>query len=202
MKFIAKINRGAILTAVVLILVAAYLIGLSISQNMAKAEIRQVCGEYVQTEIRYSMIPEQYRSEQPDMPAADQELYLADMAKDLKAFYIDNEAISKISIDKIRSRLMGQMNGIDVVYDYQKTIAKYNSFEFDQGMVTVTLVSNTVFDGTLYNNMIPGRQKEIGETTDTIILQKVDGIWKVVVANLVQPGNSSLPGGYQESFSK
>lgn len=188
MKFISKINRGAIVTAAVLIGVVVYLVVLSWTQAAEKVEIEKVCAEYIKTEVGYSMLPTKYRIEKPDMPAAESKQYLAEMAESLQAFYLENDQVIKFNLERVQNELQKQMSGIGVIYDYQKTIAKFSSFVFDGKNVTVAMRVNTVLDGPSNDGMATSRQKSVEETEDTMILQKVDGLWKVAYANLNKPG--------------
>jgi len=197
MKKLDKINRGAMLTAFVLLCVIGYLVGLALVQNAAKPVIEQLCSDYIRTEVRYSMLPAQYRAEAPGMPDAERAAYLADMAKDIKAYLIDDELTSKFTVDNLQTRLENQMNGIGVIYDYQKTIVKFDSIIFSDGIVTVSVRTNTVFDGPVNNSLSIDRQQMAVETTDTLVVQKDGGQWKVVYASLTSPATDNSQNEYE-----
>lgn len=187
MKFLAKINRGAILTVVALLGVTVYLVVHGIAQGLAESQIRQICEDYVQAEVAYSMLPERYRQEKPDMPANEQARYLQEMASEMAGYYAGNELIDRFGIGRLRQELENQMAGKGTVYDYDKTIAKFESFKFDDGLVTVTMKVNTVFDGPAADGMAGSRQKTVSETTDMMILLNENGLWKVFYASLASP---------------
>ena len=203
MKFLAKINRGAILTAIVLVGVAVYLVAHGISQGITESRIRQICEDYVQAEVTFSMLPEEFRTEKPDMPVALQAQYLQEMASAMESYYVGNDLIDKFGIGRLRQELESQMGGRGTVYDFQKTIAKFESFKFENGLVTVTMKVNTVFDGPAADGATMSRQKTISETTDIMILQKENGLWKVFYASLVSPlQKNEITSGFPEAYGE
>lgn len=187
MKFLAKINRGLILTVVIVAAIAIYLIAQSISQADEKPKIKDVCQQYINTAISYSQLPENYRKANPEIPQAELDKYIADMSKDLKAFYTDKEETYKGVIERNKEYLENQAKGVGVVYSYTKEIKEYENFVFDGDTVTVSIGTNSVFDGSDISSPLSPRGKVTGKTVDTITLQKVDGEWKVIYAFLEQP---------------
>lgn len=201
MKFLAKINRGAILTVVALLGVTVYLVVHGIAQGIAESQIRRICEDYVQAEVTYSMLPERYRQEKPDMPASEQAQYLQEMASEMAGYYAGNELIDRFGIGRLRQELENQMAGKGTVYAYAKTIAKFESFKFEDGLVTVTMKVNTVFDGPAADGMAGSRQKTISETTDMMILLKENGLWKVFYASLASPlQEDDIASGFSDMY--
>lgn len=185
MKFLTKINRGLILTSVILIVIFIYLFAQSAAEARVKPEIKDLCQKYINTEISYKMLPEKYKKENPDMPQAELNKYIDDMRKAIKAFYTDNEQSYKYVIDRNKTDLESQAKGIGVVYSYKKDITEYKAFTFEGKTVTVTILTNSVLDGP----STPGAPREsiAAQTTDTITLQETDGQWKIIYADLQQP---------------
>lgn len=187
MKFFSKINRGLILTSLVLVAVVIYLVTQSISQGEVKPIIKDVCEKYISTAVSYKELPEKYKKENPEIPKADLDKYIEEMTKDLKVFYTDNEKTYKYAIDKSKDDLERQANGLGTVFNYEKSIVEYKDFVFDGNTVTVTILTNAVIDGP--NIFEPGMPREnfAAQTTDTITLQKVDEEWKIIYADLQEP---------------
>lgn len=197
MKFLKKINRGLILTLVVLIAVAIYLVVLSQAQAAAKSEIKNVCERYVVTEISYNMLPEKYRVKNPDISQSEIEQYIEDMTNDIRAFYPDDRQSYKHLISRSKASIEHQAKGIEVIYSYQKDILDYDKFVFDGNTVTVTISSNSSiqrFDHTANDDI---GEKVSTITTDTISLIKKDGEWKVIYANLQMPSKQ-----YEDEMSR
>jgi len=187
MRYLSKINRGAILTAGVILIVIGYLITTAIIQNNEKPMIRQVCETYLKQEVAFNMLPLEYRKEKPDMGDTALKSYLAEMKKSITAFYPDNEQYYKYIIETLTSDLTNQAKGIDVVYQYEKTILKFKeiSFEGDTANVTITCSSTIEAKNTATGSSI--KNKTTAETSDSIILQKINGQWKVVYSSINRP---------------
>ena len=191
-----KFNRGVILTAIAVVCVSIYLIGLSITQNAQIPAIKKVVGSYINTYVNYNMLPAQYRVTTPNMPQADLNSYLAKMESDIKSYFAANDNSYQFMTDTLKSDLQSQNIGTNVVYTYKKTISQYSEFNFDKSTVTVTVDSNTNYDGPDKNNLSAGRLQMNAVTTDTVVLKEVSGAWKIVYSNINRPSqNNSLGGG-------
>jgi hypothetical protein len=191
MKFWAKPNRGAVLSIAVLLVVVIYLIALQFSHTAARPDIKSVCGNYIRTAVNYRMLPVQYRTDQPDMPQTAIDSYIEKMTDEIKAYYPANTQGYKYAVDKYAANLIAQAKGNGVVYSYMKEILSFSNFDFNGSSVTVTILTNSSFDST----DTPGaaRASVSAQTTDTITLQKIGGVWKVVYADLPDPSNGGGP---------
>lgn len=195
MKLFKKINRGLIVTTVVLAAVVIYLVTLWIAQGKEKPVVEEICQKYINTAVSYEMLPEKYRKDTPDINKEELDSYISSMTTDLKAFYTDKEQTYKHLIDRNKSDLENQAQGIGVVYKYQKDIKEFKDFAFEGNSVTVTILTDTVLDGpNIYSAGSP-RENISAQTTDTITLQKTDGKWKIIYAYLQPPMKA------QENFS-
>lgn len=195
MKFLQKVNRGLILTLLVLAVVVAYSVSISVSHASEKPEIRNICKKYIATAVDYKMVPEKYRSEKLEMPQGELDKYIADMSRDIKAFYSDNEQTYKYMLASYKASLQDQAKGKDVIYSYKKDITDFKKFIFDGKTVTVTILTNSVYDGP--NVFQPGTAREsiAAQTTDVITLQQINGKWKIVYAYLQQPVKNEYNNG-------
>lgn len=202
MSFFLKINRGLILTVVIVLATTGYLVVNGVAQSTAKPEIKTLCEKYIKTAISYKMLPQNYRKENPAVPKAELDKYVDDMTRDLKAFYSNNEQTYKYTIADYKKSLENQAKGIGVIYNFTKEISDYKDFVFDNDTVTVTITTNTFFDGMPVTGNTPskfmqgaeGRQNITTQTTDTITLQNVSGKWKVLYADLVNPVSGGMQG--------
>jgi hypothetical protein len=190
-----KFNRGVIITVIVVFCVGIYLIGLDITQNAEKPAVQKVVESYINTYVNYNMLPEKYRIATPNIPQAEMDSYIAKMGSDIKSYFAVNDNSYKFMTDMLKSDLESQTTETTVVYSYTKTISKYTGFNFDKSTVTVTVETNSSYDGPDKSNSNSGRLKLNAVTTDTVVLKKVDGEWKVVYSNINRPSQSNSLGG-------
>jgi len=59
MKFLSKINKGLVLTIIVLIILSIYLANIEIKRKSAKPEIEKVVKEYIALTNEYAVLPEE-----------------------------------------------------------------------------------------------------------------------------------------------
>ncbi|MHB1485604.1 MAG: hypothetical protein ACYCYI_13230 [Saccharofermentanales bacterium] len=193
MKYLSKINRGAILTAAVILAVITYLVMTSAIQKKEIPEIKKICEDYIQTEVKYNMLPALYRKDDPRMPKAELDTFLAKMKTDITAYYPPDERYFKYAIEKIANDLTSQSEGRSVVFQYTKTIAEYKDIIFDKNTVDVTILTNTTVEAKgLAGNL--DTDKITQEVSDNIILQKTGGEWKVIYANLYRNSSNDIRG--------
>lgn len=192
MKFLAKLNRGAILTVLVLLAVVLYLLTLHFSQAAAVPEIKNTCRNYITTAVKYQMLPQKYRKDKPDMPAGELSDYISSMSTEIGAFYPDKEREN--AVDRIASNLTLQANGTGVVYGYTMAVSGFKSLDFHYDTVTVTVLCVSTYDGPYGEGINPPRTNMTGQTTDTFMLQKTDGRWQIIYADLQQPKNAATGG--------
>ena len=188
MKYLSKINRGVLLTLTVVLAVTGYLVANTLIHNGEKPAIRQACESYIQKEVSYNMLPVASRVDNPTMTATALDNYLAQMKKDLIAYYPANEQYYKFVIDNLTSDLTNQAKGLNVVYSYDKTVLRYDDMLFDGDTVDVRFTCSTSIE--VKSDIGTGsavKDKVTSETQDNIILQKINGSWKVVFASLNRP---------------
>lgn len=194
MKFLSKINRGAILTAGIVLAVILYLIVNAIIQNAQKPAIRQVCEAYLQQEVSYNMLPVEYRKDKPEMNDSALEEYLNEMKADITSYYPDNEQYFQYIIQNLTDTLTIQAEGKGIVYAYEKTILTYDKMIFDKDTVEVSFTSDTTMEqADPYGTGSSVKEKLTAEVADTIILQKIDGQWKVIYASINPPYSEAYP---------
>ena len=167
MSVLKKLNRGAILTVAAVIGVIIYLVANGTANALQTAEIKAACAEYIAAEVRYSVLPEAYRAEDPGMPADEQSLYLTEMSDHLQPLLADSGLAGQLTLDRLKDSLIRQMSGDGVIYEYGKTILKYDAISFKQDVATVSVLTETVFDGPAfdyYSGMMAGRQVPGGDS--------------------------------------
>lgn len=191
MKWLSKINRGAILTTFVLLCVIGYLVGLSLVHSGQIPGIEQICREYLADEVRYSMLPEDQRKDVPDMTAAQLTSFLDEMGQVISAYYPDGEEYSKFAIKAKVADLTAQSEGQGIVYSYSKTIKEFKGVVFDKNTATVSFLSDTTIETIMTGKTgLTEKTKLTMEVNDQIILFKKDGEWHVIYASITRPDNN------------
>jgi len=194
MNLLKKLNRGAILMTGVIIAVIIYLI-IHAAVNLAQTEqVKAVCAEYVAAEVRYSVLPAAYRSDTQSMPASEQDNYIQEMIDHIRPLLTDDSFASGLTLERLEKSLRSQMTGLNVIYEYDKSNFRYQSVSFKQDIATVVVITQTVFDGPAgyFADGVPvTRQRQVVNATDTIVLQKIDGVWKIFYASLSNPAADS-----------
>ncbi len=186
MKWISRVNRGAILTGAVVLGVIVYLVVISIVQRASLPEIKQICSAYIAIDVQYSMLPDAERKEAPDITDAELNDYIEQMKKDISAFYPEGEQYSEFAVKAKTSHLEKQAAGHEVIIDYSKKIISYSGFAFKDNAVTVTIITDTSIEKTGQPEKgVSGAVRS--EMTDRIILNKTDKGWKVIFASIGTP---------------
>ena len=190
MKLLRKINRGLILTVFLISGVIVYLVLTESAQNAAKPVIQRICADYIQKASDYAMLPQQYHLEKPEISESALNDYIEKMKNDMMSFYPSNTTASKYLVNDMELKLRNQSKGEGVVYSFKKKIETFKSMDFNGQSVTVEIADDTNYDGpsTLSSSV---RMAISQNTTDTIMLQKISGRWKVVSANLQLPSDES-----------
>ncbi|NLN45025.1 MAG: hypothetical protein GX153_00455 [Clostridiaceae bacterium] len=181
MNWIRKINRGLVLTLLILIGIVVYLSWLGASRRDDLPVLRDKAAAYLEAELVWSQLPEVYRTAHPTMPAAELAAFADAQADVIEGWYIDHDAIVDPLVGRMRENLAKQAAGQDVFLSYTKEILKVEDILFDTGRATVSLTVRTRLE-------VAGRQGIYAEDmADTVILQKEDGVWRVVYAQLNKP---------------
>ena len=181
MNWFRKINRGVVLTLLLLLGIVVYLSWLGASRRDDLPVLREKAAAYLEAELVWSQLPEAYRTAKPVMPAAELEAFADTQAEIVEGWYIDHDAIVDPLIGRMREDLAKQAAGQDVFLSYTKEILKYEDILFDADRATVTLTVRTRLE-------VAGRQGIYAEDmADTVIFQKEGGVWQVVYAQLNKP---------------
>ncbi|MFA7204769.1 hypothetical protein EOM86_01980 [Candidatus Nomurabacteria bacterium] len=189
MKWFSKINRGAILTAAVLLCVVIYLVVLSITQKASVPELKKICEAYIELDVKYSMLPSEQRKSTPDITDDQLDEYINEMENELSVFYPSGEQYSEFALNAKSALLKKQAAGQSVTTEYAKEIIRYQNFVFKDDTVTVTLLTETSIEraGQSEKDIYAAGKMEM---TDSIILMKFNGQWKIIHAEINQPGDN------------
>lgn len=202
MNLLKKINKGLILTIIVLLILGIYLFVVESKRNEAKPEIEEIVKEYIAIVNKYSVVPEDMQKIQ--VPTSNEEFtrineemdkkvdeYLNKYEAELKEKMIDNKEVVDMQKDAMKSFLDNANNYFqEVVTKYNREIVKIRKYAFDEDQVTVTLETTTEIENKYLDEGNEKVRKENPTSKDeTITLQLVDGKWKVVYADLIYYNN-------------
>lgn len=187
MNILKKINKGVLLTFLVLIILLTYIVIVELRRNGEKDQIKQMCTKYIEFENKYSIMPREYWYTQGKI---NKEEYKNEMANALKEIMIDNEKIYNQQKSIVENKL--EENLIDTIIPVKKESKKLNfkSFSFDSDQVEVVIenvleVETIVIPMDVSINAIENESHNKSEKyEDVITLKRENGVWKIVFADI------------------
>ncbi len=197
MKLLKKINLGLILTIIVVLAVAIYSINVELKRNKEKDTIKTVCEDFIKTTSDYVSLPEEYQSLTNKISEEDFNNYINEMKDKLKEKMIDNNDAIDIQATILETELEEQLASQNIVTNFERKITKLSSYTFDGNQVTVSFKSKVDKEIKYTENGEEKTKNDAFDTvTETIILQKVDNVWKVVYSDLEYSRDSAY--GYAD----
>lgn len=185
MKILKKINKGLILTIIVVLALTIYLMGVEKQRKADKKEIQKVCEEFVELTNKYSVLPEEMQTLTKEIPESQVKEYLSKMRSEIKDKMIQNEEAIEIQCQILENNLRNGYNEQEIKTNLNREITKISNYEFDKDQVTVTFKSIVETSSKYLNGEEEQvKQNSFNSAEDEIILQKVDGKWKIVYSNL------------------
>ena len=185
MRLLRKVNKGLILTIIVLILLVTYCICVEKQRNADKTEIKKVCEKFINLADKYVVAPEKMQNTSQELSSANEEEIQKNLNNELKEIMINNPEAIEIQSSTIMEALKNGYTDKKMKIKNERTITKISNYEFDGNQVEVT------FNSTLnvaYKYIDNGSEKEktntFNNSSELITLQKVDGKWKVVYSHL------------------
>ncbi len=196
MRILKKINKGLILTIIVLVVLIIYLTNVEKQRGADKPAIQKACEEYIALTDKYVVLPEEMQTFTGEISKENEEKLKKELKEELEKQMIKNDEAIEIQYEYILEELKNGYRTVNEVRTKNKrTITKISSYEFDGDQVTVTL-KTSVESTYKYIEEDTGTEKErqnaISNTDDEIILQKVDGQWKVVYSNMQFDNNNEI----------
>ena len=180
-----KINKGFILTLIVLVALTLYILKVEMQRNADKEEIQKVYEEFIEFTDKYSVLPENLQTLTEAKDENKLEEYKKQMRVELEKLMIDDEEAVNLQYQKLESVLTGGYNKLEVRTNQERKINKITTYRFNGNKVDVK------FEGTVERQIkFFNGTEELTETKtfdtiyDEIILQKVNGKWKVKYSNL------------------
>ena len=182
MKIIKKINKGFILTAIVLLILIIYIISVEAKRNASKPQIEEACKDYIEAITKYAVLPENSQKlyntnsnnrEEQETKAKEMKNaidgQLIEIEKVLKDKMIENEKAREMQKESIEQFLVTNNNpNEEVLTKYNKQITKIKKMDFDEDQVTMTF-SGKVEKETKYLDDLSGQEeKELSRKEDFI----------------------------------
>lgn len=197
MRILKKINKGAILTIIVLVALVIYLVGVENQRKEDKQIIKQKCEEIVGVIDECMVYPEDMQKLGEEISKEDQAKYEEQVKEKLAEKMIDNEEAVEIQSKILISNLNYQNDENEIRTKYKRNIDKITAYQFEGDQVTVTFLS-TVQVEKKYKDALTGEEQTSSQSfstsSDEIVLQKIDGNWQIVYTNLQynEYGNSAV----------
>lgn len=201
MKILKKINKGLILTLIVLLVLIMYLANVEKQRNAEKEEIRKTCEDFISFTDKYSVLPKEMQTLTEEVSKSKLDDYKKEMKTELQKLMIQNEESVKIQHQVLSSNLDNGYTSKEIRSELERKIIKISNYAFEGDQVTVTFKSKIETSTKYLNeeNEEQERQDSFEAPNEEIVLQKVDGKWKIVYSNLQYSNNSYY---YEDSMVK
>lgn len=186
MKILKKINKGLILTIIVLLALTIYLVGVEKRRNADKVDIQKACEEFISFTDKYLVLPKEMQTLTEPISEGKVEAYENEMKIELEKLMISNEEAVKMQYQYLVANLERGYSSGEIKNKYERKIIKISNYEFEGDQVTVTFRSKVETSTKYLNeeNEEQENQNSFEISSEEIILQKVEGEWKVVYSNL------------------
>lgn len=189
MKVLKKINKGLILTIIVLAALLIYISSIEKQRNSDKPDIRKACEDFILLTDKYVVLPEDMQKSEVSEEKVNE--YVNQMKNDVEKVMISNTEALKIQEQVIENNLRDSYNALDVRSKVSRKIKKINGYEFDGNQVTVKLKDQVEIVTKVFDEIDSTKETETFDASnDEIILQKIDGKWKIVYSNLQFDGSN------------
>lgn len=198
MRKLRKINKGLILTIIVLVLLISYLVSQEIQRGKEKDNIIKASEQYLSLLDKYSMLPEEYRTVKSTISKEEFKKYIESFKSEAKQYVISNDKALEIQSKVVASNLeQTEMSDTSVTTKFNRKIRKIKKYEFDDDQVTVTLENYVEKDVKAIDYQTEEEttsSKNYTASEDSMTLKKEGDQWKVVYANLQQMSDDDMYG--------
>ena len=197
MRILKKFNKGAILTIIVLVALVIYLVGVENQRKEDKTIIKQKCEEIVDVIDECMVYPEDMQKLGEEISKENKTKYEEQVKEKLAEKMLDNKEAVEIQAKILIANLNYQNDENEIRTKYKRNIDKITGYQFEGDQVTVTFLS-TVQVEKKYKDGLTGEEQTSSQnfstSNDEIVLQKIDGNWKIVYTNLQynEYGNSAI----------
>ena len=112
MKVLKKINKGLILTIIVLAALLIYISGVEKQRNADKPDIRKACEDFILLTDKYVVLPEDMQKSEVSEEKVNE--YVNQMKSDVEKVMISNTEAVKIQKQVIENNLRNGYDALDV----------------------------------------------------------------------------------------
>lgn len=180
-----KINKGFILTLIVLVALTLYILKVEMQRNADKEEIQKVYEEFIDFTDKYAVLPENLQTITDTKPEKEIDEYKKQLKAELKKLMIDDEDAVRLQYQYLEPILTKGYNKLEVRISQEREIGKIYVYKFDGNKVTIKFQGNLNRKVKFFNGTEEVVETETFEVPyNEIVLQKVDGQWKVEYSNL------------------
>ena len=185
-----KINKGLILTIIVVIALSMYIRNLEKQRENEMPEIKEVCQEFITFIDKYSALPEEMQKLGEKIPENELEEYLKEMKAGLESFIVSNEDAVNLQYQAFKTNLIKNNDETILVKNQSRTIV-VDECEFNGDKVTVKFNNKLrITVKYLIEDEEVSESKTFWAPDDEIVLQKIEGEWKIVYSNLQDSGST------------
>lgn len=198
MKFLRKVNKGLVLTIIVIVALVIYLVGVETKRSAEKPNIEQAVKDYIEIVDKFAVMPEEYQKIYTKIKNEDEaneidekldkaiEEQLSKFEQEIKTKMVDNKTAIELQ-KNILEPIISQNNDFkqSVMTKYDRQIKKIKKYEFDEDQVTVTFDSDIEIE----TKYMEGKKEKTKKNTqkaqdESITLKYEDGTWKIVYSDL------------------
>lgn len=180
-----RINKGFILTLIVLVALTLYILKVEMQRNADKDEIQKVYEEFIDFTDKFTVLPENMQTITDTKPENEINEYKNQIKKDLEKLMIDDEETVNLQYKQLESVLTSSYNKLEVRTSQERKINRITTYRFNGNKVDVKFEGTVERKVKFYNGTEEQTETKSFDTVyDEIVLQKVDGEWKVKYANL------------------
>lgn len=182
MRAFKKLNRGMLLTFIVLIILIVYLVALELSRAVQKEEIRDICTEVLEVMSEKIILPENARLFSAEYDVENYNAWVRDIQEQMKKYQAENTTLPACIATAFRTQAEANV----YLTSYKNTSAADFECVFTGDMATVTFSTWLTYEtenGLLETTPATDRERVVHR----FILQKEQGSWKIVVFDVVVP---------------
>lgn len=195
MKILKKINKGLILTIIVLLVLIIYLTGVEKQREADKEDIKKTCEDFIAFTDKFLVYPEEMQNVGQELTEKEEKEYLETLRTELEKLMIQNTEAVNLQYMRLKSDLRQGYSTSEIRTRLKTSIKKISSYKFDGDQVTVKFsakveMASKYLQATYGNEEKEQIKQNSFETPyDEITLRKVDGKWKVVYSDLQYNAN-------------
>ena len=182
MRVFKKLNRGMLLTVVVLVILTTYLVVLEMNRSAQKEEIRDICTEVLETMSEKIILPENARLFAEDYDVAVYDNWIKSVQDQMVKYQAKTTTLPACVATAFRK----QTEAGTYLTAYKNTSAADFECVFTGNMVTATFTTWLTYET---ENGLPGLTEGTNRerVSQRFILQREQNTWKVVVFDVVVP---------------